>query len=67
MTDVMGMPDTRTPIFNELIHNFNMAIDKEDAIGATNFYKELELLLHPDNHLKKLLRFQLGAISGGAE
>jgi len=67
LTDVMGMKDTRTPIFNELIHDFNLAIDREDATSASKYYEELEQLLHPDNHLKKLLRFQLGAIAGGIE
>lgn len=67
LTDVMGMNDTRTPIFNELIHGFNLAIDRENAASASKIYEELEQLLHPENHLKKLLRFQLGAIAGGEE
>lgn len=62
LTDVMGMSNLRTAIFEKLIYSFQQAIDKEDFIEANSVYKEIDLLLHPQNQLRKLLKFQLAAI-----
>ena len=65
LEDIMGMSDTRTFAFNSKIEAFNEAIEREDNIVANRLYNELDNLLHPQNHLKKLLRFQLASIREG--
>jgi predicted ATP-binding protein involved in virulence len=64
LIDVMGMSDTRTNIYHQLISTFSVAIDNDDYATSLKAYKELELLLHPDNHLRKLLKFQLAKVRG---
>lgn len=62
LTDVMGMTDTRTQTFNQLVKEFQAAIDKEDYNEASNIYEQVNLLLHPENTLRKLFKFQLAGI-----
>ncbi|MBK2105474.1 AAA family ATPase [Francisella philomiragia] len=64
LVDVMGMSDTRTDIYNDLMESFSSAIDKEDYQKSLEIYEKLDVLLHPNNHLRKLLKFQLAAIRG---
>jgi predicted ATP-binding protein involved in virulence len=63
LTDVMGMTDTRTEVFGELMAQFNKAIDDEDHPGAILAYEQLDMSLHPTSHMRKLLRLQLAAIA----
>lgn len=62
LTDVMGMEDTRTTIFNQLIKLFQEQIETEDYESASSNFENINSLLHPHNQLKKLLKFQLAAI-----
>ncbi|MNZ44528.1 recombination protein F [compost metagenome] len=62
LTDVMGMSDTRTDTYHQLMSEFESAIDSDDYEKSQAAYQELELLLHPENHLRKLLKFQLAAV-----
>lgn len=64
LTDVMGLGDTRTSVYESAILSFQQAIDQEDYEAGMRAFGELEKLLHPENHLRKLLSFQLGAIKG---
>jgi predicted ATP-binding protein involved in virulence len=64
LVDVMGMSDTRTESYYKCMSDFEAAIDNDDYEAAQNAYQELELLLHPENHLRKLLKFQLAAVKG---
>ena len=64
LKDVMGMPDTRTPAFHNAINEFENAVDQEKYEEALSAYNQLNELLHPTNHLRKLLSFQLGALKG---
>ncbi|GMN89808.1 AAA family ATPase [Francisella sciaenopsi] len=64
LVDVMGMSDTRTDTYNDLMESFTSAIDKEDYQESLKIYEKLDALLHPNNHLRKLLKFQLAAIRG---
>lgn len=63
LTDVMGMLDTRTEIFKELICEFNSAIDAEDQNAARIAYAKIDSSLHPQSHSRKLFRLQLASIS----
>lgn len=61
--DVMGMKTLRTEMYRKLIDEFGTAIDEENIETARSIYNELDKLLHPTNHQRKLLSFQLAKIS----
>jgi len=63
LTDVMGMADTRTEVFGQLMASFNKAIDCEDYASAQRAYEKLDVSLHPTSHVRKLLRLQLASIA----
>ncbi|MDM0041510.1 AAA family ATPase [Variovorax sp. J22G21] len=62
LEEVMGMPDTRTALFNELASEFGEAIDREDVESALPLYGRLDSLLHPRNAFRKIARLQLASI-----
>lgn len=62
LSDVMGMANLRTVTFNELLSKFDSAIDAEDFDTANEIYSIIDKLLHPQNNLRKLLKFQLAGI-----
>jgi predicted ATP-binding protein involved in virulence len=62
LTDVMGMEDTRTSIFNSYIESFGREIDDENYQEANKIFQQLNLMLHPRSELRKVLKFQLSAI-----
>ncbi|MEK6348781.1 MAG: AAA family ATPase [Burkholderia sp.] len=64
LEDVMGMSDTRTNAYKQAAQKFEGALDAEDYDSAASAYGELDLLLHPKSHLRKLFAFQLGALRG---
>jgi predicted ATP-dependent endonuclease of OLD family len=64
LTDVMGMKDTRTDLFNTILSDFGKFIDNEDYENAKEVYNQIDILLHPQNQLRKLLKFQLAEIKG---
>lgn len=61
LTDVMGMEDVRTKEYRDAISSFDTALDEGDADRARRAYKTLDEMIHPSNHLKKILRLQLSA------
>ncbi|MNY66659.1 hypothetical protein D3C86_2041200 [compost metagenome] len=60
----MGLSDTRTTVYHDAIQSFQRAVDEDDYNAGDLAFRELEKLLHPENHLRKLLAFQLGALKG---
>ncbi|MCU4430808.1 AAA family ATPase [Acinetobacter pittii] len=64
LTDVMGMSDTRTDLYQKTLSDFNNAIEDENIELAIQNFKKLNNLLHPTNHLKKLLKLELASIGG---
>lgn len=64
LEDVMGMRDTRTPIYYRVLAEFDSAIEEENHEKALSAYTKINEFLHPENHLRKLLKFQLAAIEG---
>lgn len=67
LTDVMGMADTRTQVYQDQIAKFESYVDSERHHEAELVYEELDKLLHPDNYLRKLLKFQLASIKEGVK
>lgn len=64
LTDVMGMTDTRTQLFNQLMDEFTTAIDQEDLTSAKFSFNKLDSSLHPLSHVRKLLRLQMASLGG---
>lgn len=62
LIDVMGMSNLRTEIFKDLLSKFDKAIDDENVQDSEEIYNQLDKLLHPENTLRKLLKFQLAGI-----
>ncbi len=62
LIDVMGMPNPRTDLFKKLITKFDQAIEEENSQIAKEIYSQLDVLLHPENTLRKLLKFQIAGI-----
>jgi len=62
LKDVMAMTDLRTDIFNNYLEIFQNKIEQEDYTGALDIHNEIDKLLHPNNQLRKLLKFQLAKI-----
>lgn len=62
LIDVMGMTSLRTEIFKDLITKFDQAIEDENSQIAEEIYSQLNKLLHPENTLRKLLKFQLAGL-----
>lgn len=59
LSDVMGMNNLRTNLFTDILAKFDHAIDNEDINNAELIYQEINDMLHPQNELRKLLKFQL--------
>lgn len=59
LSDVMGMKSLRTDLFTSLIEGFEKAIDDENVKVAESIYQQIDDMLHPQNELRKLLKFQL--------
>ena len=62
LTDVMGMSDLRTDIFNKLLEQFDQSVEIENYPLAEEIFNSIDKLLHPENNLRKLLKFQLAGI-----
>lgn len=62
LKDVMGLEDTRSIEFNEALNTFEYAIDQENLIIAKENYAILQEMLHPTNHIRKLLKLQLATL-----
>jgi predicted ATP-binding protein involved in virulence len=67
LIDVMGMTDTRTDEYHQEINRFENAIEQGDYPSAEISFVELDSLLHPNNHLRKLLKLELASVKGDAQ
>ncbi|WP_335924432.1 AAA family ATPase [Shewanella indica] len=67
LVDIMGMEDTRTSTYKEVLGSFENAIEQEEYALALELYNELDKLIHPDNYIRKLLKLELLSIKEGGE
>ncbi|HEI9845363.1 TPA: AAA family ATPase [Morganella morganii] len=63
LKDVMGMEDTRSQKLKNMLSEFDKALDEENRVEAERIYKELDMALHPENVLRKMLSIDLSSIS----
>ncbi len=59
LKDIMGMDETRSELYNDLIKSFNYALDDNNAKAAKNVFEKLSIILHPENVLTKVLEIQM--------
>lgn len=67
LKDVMGLEETRSQVYIEIIHQFEEALADEDIENAQKAYEVLEEMLHPKNPLRKILELQLSSLGGEAQ
>lgn len=59
LTDVMGMTSVHSKLFSETLTKFDKSIDNDNIDDARHYYKELNLMLHPSNPLRKMLEIEM--------
>lgn len=64
LEDVMGLAKTRSEKYLNLVSAFAESLDQENIAGAREIIDELELMLHPNNSLRKLFKIQLASLGG---
>ena len=64
LTELMGLDDkTLSDDYLKLIKQFDDALDNDNYQQAKNAYDELDKILHPNSHQRKLLRIQMASLS----
>jgi predicted ATP-binding protein involved in virulence len=64
LNDLMGLEKTVSDKYLDLTGQFEKAIYNEDAGAAKKIYNKLDKILHPQNHMRKLMRIQMAALGG---
>jgi predicted ATP-binding protein involved in virulence len=64
LSDLMGLEKTVSDKYLLLTQKFEKAIYEDDAAAAKKIYDKLDKILHPENHLRKLMRIQMAALRG---
>ncbi|SHL24804.1 AAA domain-containing protein, putative AbiEii toxin, Type IV TA system [Bacillus sp. bc15] len=59
LEDVKGLVETRSPMYIEAITEFEKSIEVENEEEIFEAYRKLDLMLHPSNPLRKLIKLQL--------
>jgi predicted ATP-binding protein involved in virulence len=64
LTELMGLGErTHSEKYLELIRKFEAALDTDDYESAQAAYDELDKILHPESHQRKLLRLQMSSLA----
>jgi predicted ATP-binding protein involved in virulence len=63
LSDVMGMEDTRSGNYQDLVASFNHALEDENFQKADASFQVLDKMLHPSNVLRQILKVQLAGIA----
>ncbi|WP_374965704.1 AAA family ATPase [Lysinibacillus sp. RS5] len=64
LEDVMGLKNTHSDLYNELIESIKYSIDHLEIDNAQYNLEELKRLLHPNNPLGKILSIQIATMRG---
>ena len=62
LQDVMGLETLQSDLYDNIMKDFEKAIDNDDYIQAKKNYEILEQMLHPQNTMLKLLRIQMAGM-----
>ena len=64
LTDVMGMKDLRTQLYEDIKKKFDNALKNKEVKAAADAYDKLDQILHPTYPLRALFKMQLDALKG---
>ena len=63
LTELMGMDNkTLSDDYLTWMHQFDDALDEDNYHKAKQAYDELDKILHPESHQRKLLRIQMSSL-----
>lgn len=63
LSELMGLDDkTLSDDYLKLMQQFDEALDEDDYTKAKNAYDELDKILHPTSHQRKLLQIQMSSL-----
>ncbi|MEH7175894.1 AAA family ATPase [Priestia megaterium] len=62
LQDIMGMEDIHSQNFKEILNTFSRAVSNLQTDKAEYYYEIIDNMLHPDNHLRKLLKLQMSSL-----
>lgn len=62
LTEVMGLQETTSHKYTRAIEAFENSLELENIAAAREAFSILDELLHPSNHMRKLLKIQLAAL-----
>lgn len=64
LNDLMGLDKAVSDEYQQLMKKFEKAVYKDDLVTAKKTYDQLDKILHPANHLRKLMRIQMATLGG---
>lgn len=64
LTDVMGLSETKSDLYLDTLNNFEIALSQENSEDAKNAFEVLDVMLHPKNPLRTILKLQLATMGG---
>jgi energy-coupling factor transporter ATP-binding protein EcfA2 len=67
LRDVMGLQNTQSDAFSKAMMEFDKALDEGSGERTRYWLAELESMLNPSNHLRKLLRMQAAPLEGKSD
>ncbi len=67
LSEIMGLSDASSDEYQHAMNYFDKAIEDEDVNSLRYWLNELEIMLHPSNNLRKLLRIQAAPVLGEFE
>ncbi|MEI2358748.1 AAA family ATPase [Mesobacillus zeae] len=64
LTDVMGLSETNSDLYLSTLNDFERALSQDNLEEANKAFEVLNLMLHPKNPLRTLLKLQLATMGG---
>lgn len=62
LRDIMGMEDNYSKKFTKILEEFDESLSNFDIQKAHALYKTIDKMLHPNNHLRKILKIQMSSL-----
>lgn len=62
LKDVMGMESSYSMKFSNVLQEFDKAVSDLNVEKIKELYNKINSMLHPDNHLKKILKIQITSL-----
>ncbi|MGJ7922192.1 AAA family ATPase [Neobacillus sp. LXY-4] len=62
LRDVMGLENTHSKFFTNALSEFDESLSKLDVEKTMSLYNKIDKMLHPQNHLRKILKIQMASL-----